>query len=160
MGTIPLPGRRQKTKKTEPRMSYKFIEHTADIAIELTGNDPEDLFRSAASAWLESVLDEINIEDKETKEFSLSDKSLEELLVNFLSEINFFLFTRKWILGNINSLLIEYYNNNWNLKAIISGEELKEDKHYLREEIKAVTFHQMKIERANNEYSTRIIFDI
>ncbi len=39
--------------------SYKFIDHTADIAVELSGSSLDELFTAGAEAWLVSIVGEI-----------------------------------------------------------------------------------------------------
>ena len=63
-------------------------------------------------------------------------------------------------MGDINKIKIQKKGSKINLKVIVIGEKFDEKRHELRVEIKAVTFHQMEIKNVNNEYSTRIVFDI
>ncbi len=141
-------------------MSYKFIDHPADIAVEVTGNTFEELFTSAAYAWKESVLEtEKEFPDEEIL-IEISSSLLEILLVNFLNELNYLLLIKKWIIKEIIEIQIALENSIWNLKAKISGTYYSPQKHTLKIEIKAITFHQMKIEKIDGQYSTKIIFDI
>ncbi|MFZ0453492.1 MAG: archease [Ignavibacteriaceae bacterium] len=139
---------------------YNFIDHTADIAVEVKADTIEDLFTASAFAWQESVIEKngINLSDK--REINISELSYEELLVRFLDELNFLFLTKKWIMGDINRIVIQKENNKVNLRTIITGENCDDNRHQLKVEIKAVTFHQIEIKKVNNEYSTRIIFDI
>jgi SHS2 domain-containing protein len=63
-------------------------------------------------------------------------------------------------MGKIDKIEMQKKNEVFNLSVIVSGEDIKENVHHLKVEIKAVTFHQMEIKRINNKYFTRIIFDI
>jgi len=141
-------------------MSYRFIDHTADIAAEITGNNFEELFKSAAYAWKESVL-EIDTEYSDDKKLIELSSSLPEiLLVDFLNELNYLLLIKKWITSEIVDIQIVFDNSNWKLKTKLSGTNYLPQKHTLKIEIKAITFHQMHIEKTGSQYSTRIIFDI
>lgn len=140
-------------------MSYKFLDHTADIAVEVHADTIEDLFISAAAAWSEAVI-EFNEEGQQEKRIYLSESTLEELLVSFLAELNYLLYSKRWMFNRIISIVLEPRQGTWNLNCLITGNELNNKEYTIKEEIKAVTFHQMLIQQLEGQYTTRIIFDI
>jgi SHS2 domain-containing protein len=85
-------------------MSYTFLDHTADIAVEVSGESLEVLFLSSASAWKESVVEQKELSGGDTKNISISSELLEILLVQFLSELNYFLLAKKWLMDYIGEL--------------------------------------------------------
>jgi len=143
-------------------MSWKFnfIDHTADIAVEVTGDTINDLFIASAFAWQESVFEKNGVNLSDEREINIEELSYEELLVSFLDELNFLLLTKKWIMGKVDKIQIQKNDDKINLKAIVTGENFDDKRHQLKVEIKAVTFHQIEIRKVNNKYFTRIIFDI
>ncbi|MCX6150852.1 MAG: archease [Ignavibacteriales bacterium] len=141
-------------------MSYKFIDHTADIAIEVKGKTLEELFTSSAMAWRESVTDAELLDSNQEKKLTLCSELLEILLVDFLNELNYYLQVKKWMMNSIERIGIYSTGKEWSLEAVINGSEFSPQIHSLKVEIKAITFHQMKIENINGEFATRIIFDI
>ena len=139
--------------------NYKFIDHTADIACEVSGDTIEELFTVSAEAWRSSVVEETKYSKRESKKFELIASSKEQLLVDFLSELNFYLFTRKWLFNLVKEIKIKNENNAWILNVKIEGMPLSAEIE-IKQEIKAITFHQMNIEIIGNQYSTLIVFDI
>ncbi|MEJ2614611.1 MAG: archease [Ignavibacteriaceae bacterium] len=139
---------------------FNFIDHTADIAVEVKGDTIEELFTASAFAWQESVIEKSDINLSDKRELNIEEISCEELLVRFLDELNYLLLTKKWIMGKLNHIEIKKKEEMYNLRAVISGESISLKRHHLKVEIKAVTFHQMEIRKVNTKYSTRIIFDI
>lgn len=139
--------------------NYNFLDHTADIAFEAEADSIEELFTASAFAFKETVAEEFSLEKNEEKVIEKMEFSLEELLVTFIDELNFILQTKRWIIHDIKNLEISEVNKKFKLFAQISGEPVSE-KHHLKEEIKAVTFHQMNIKKANNKFITRVVFDI
>jgi SHS2 domain-containing protein len=141
-------------------MGFRFIDHTADIAVEVSGKTLEELFIESAKAWRQSVVNEnVNLQC-EMQDLKLNNEMPEALLVNFLNELNYLLFSKKWLMNSVNSINIYKNNSQWNLEAKINGEAFSHFKHSYKEEIKAVTFHQMNIKEIDGVYTTRIIFDI
>jgi SHS2 domain-containing protein len=139
---------------------YTQIDHTADIAVSVEGRDEQDLFRTAARAWREAVLAESMDTGAERKNLSLSADSLDELLVDFLNELNYLLFTRYWIPAGFDRIKIVKDNETYHLGATVTGEPLNQKQHHIQVEIKAVTYHQMRIEQKGNLFKTVVVFDI
>ncbi len=138
---------------------YKFIEHPADIAVEITAESIEELFETGAEAWKASVLENSSAEIPFEFMIETESSTLEELLVEFLSELNFMLFSKKLVYSKTKSLIIDE-NNNYKLKAMLYFEDFNPSWHQLKNEIKAITYHQMKIVKTGNTYSSKLILDI
>ena len=64
------------------------------------------------------------------------------------------------IFCSIDSIKILQENGKSLLFVLLNMSDIDSTKHKLKEEIKAVTYHQMKIEKMNDGYSTKIVFDI
>ena len=141
-------------------MPYRFIEHTADIAVEVEAITIDDLFALSCHAWRDAALEEIDTSSIEWRYVSFASENYEELLVQLLNELNFLLYTGKWVFNSIDNLEVRENNNSISLSAEILGEPFNETVHILKEEIKAVTYHQLKIETQSGSFRTRIVFDI
>ena len=73
-------------------MPYEYLEEigTADIAFEATGRDLAELFRDAADATTNVMIDNIEaIQPRETRQIELSNDKLDMLLFDFLQELIF-----------------------------------------------------------------------
>jgi len=139
--------------------NYKFIDHTADIACDVSGDTIEELFMVSAEVWRSLVVEETKYSQIESKKFELKTSSKEQLLVDFLSELNFFLFTRKWLFNLVKKMKIENEGDTWILTVEIQWMPISAEIE-IKQEIKAITFHQMNIEKIENQYSTLLVFDI
>jgi len=133
---------------------YKFIDHPSDIGIEVKGKTHKELFLNAVSGMLSIISDSSNGREKIKKSLHLEEGSLEELLHSFLSEILWFIISERFLPLSVSINLLEKTTLQAHLEGItITDEEVKR-------EIKAVTFHQLKIEKINGYFLTRIIFDV
>lgn len=139
--------------------SYKFIDHTADIAAEIVGSSLEELFAAGAEALLLSSVDEKQFESDDLLEIDLTASSKEELLITFLNELNYMLITKKWLYSSIHSIKILNDTDGYELSVELNGTEFKKDIK-LMQEIKSVTYHQVEIVEAEGNYSTLVVFDI
>ena len=140
-------------------MGYKFIDHTADIAVEIRAHSLPELFQFATGALLECLVNPRKVHTAEKRTIHFTADSYEEALVTFLSELNYLLTVKKWVFAHIDNICMETEDSKIKFSAIVSGENLTAE-HELKVEIKAITYHQMNIQFENEYFTTRIIFDI
>lgn len=138
---------------------HKFIDHTADIAVEITADSFEELIIESLKAYNESVLDNLDNLNENVIELKLSESNREELLVSFLNEVNYLLTVKRWISKSIEHLLIDYENGVYTLTGKLNVCYLTNN-FVLKEEIKSVTYHQMEIKKEKRKLTTKIVFDI
>lgn len=141
-------------------MPYKFIEHPADIAVEVDGNSLEELFKSACYAWREAAMNISSFNKESSKKFIFNGTTAEILLIELLSELNFQLYSKKWVFVTIQNLAIEKKDSDYHLEIELFGQTFHPEIHDMKEEIKAITYHQVKIEKVGNLYKTLIVFDV
>ena len=143
-------------KDSPSSKKYVQLDHTGDIRIKVFGNSIQELFTNAAYALFDTITDADKIEYQiaETVEVSGIDK--EELLVNWLSELNYLFVTESKI---FNKFEFEHFKDN-ELSATALGEKFNTHKHPFHTEIKAVTFHDLHIEKVGKHWETKIVFDI
>src|SRR6266513_5458443 len=73
-------------------MPYEYLEEfgTADIAFEATGRDLAELFRDAADAMTNVMVDNIEaVQPRQTRQIELSNDKLDMLLFDWLQELIF-----------------------------------------------------------------------
>ncbi|MFC2084897.1 archease [Bacteroidota bacterium] len=138
---------------------FEVIEHTADIAIDVTGESLEDLFITSAQAFKHLSTDLEFSEKPEYRIISVEASTLEDLLVDFLSELNYLLLIKKWMFTHLTKLELKSEENKFLLNTTLTGTRINLDKIELKSEIKAVTYHQLNIREELSGYNTKIIFD-
>ena len=136
-------------------MSYKFIDHTADIAFEANGKTLEELFESAALAVFDTMVDLNTVIGNEKKIIRLEAASIERLFLDFLEEL-IFLKDFKYMVFNKFEVKI----NNNRLDAVLHGDKINPSKHKLKVDVKAVTMHKFKLEKVKEGYKSFVILDI
>ena len=132
---------------------YKYIPHTADQYIEAYGKDLNELFQNTALGLTNMMVK--SIEPIKTKKIRIEAQTREELLYNFLNELLiirdseniFFSHFKIEIKGNV-------------LEAEAKGEEFNPQKHEQSIEIKAITYHDLKIEKTKEGYKVKLLVDI
>ncbi len=131
---------------------FKPVPHTADLALWVKGENLVDLFETAARGMFSLLTDLKGIKEEETRQIQLEGENWEDLMVRWLNELlylqeNGYLFSRFKILN-----LTPYH-----LQAILKGEKIKPH-HSIQTEIKAATYHGLRIDEKNPEIT--LIFDV
>ena len=139
---------------------FTIISHTADVGIDVSGESLEELFIESAYGWKQCVIEDSPTKPVEQKRIHLSADSLEDLMVQWLNELNFLLTVRHWILHRTEKAEIHSEDSGWKLDFLITGEPANYGIHEISMEIKSVTYHQLQVKRINGLYKTRVIFDI
>lgn len=135
---------------------YILIDHTADIGIDVFGASLQELFANAAFALFDIITDLSKVEGKVEYKISISGIDKEQLLVNWLHEL-LYLHDVKNILFN-DFCIVDITDTQ--LNATVRGDVICDDKHVIKTEIKAVTYHCLSVVRENHVWKVRVIFDL
>jgi SHS2 domain-containing protein len=141
---------------SDEKQRYRIFDHTADLGIEIYGSDEKELFTNAAYALLDTMADMDRIEVYEKRRFAVGGSDWEDLLVNFLREI-LSLFNGEELL--LREFSISYINSHY-VTGEAGGEVFNPEKHQIKMEIKAVTYHQVRVEQTPDGWKGRVIFDV
>lgn len=133
---------------------YELIEHTADIGLKAYGKNISEAFKNAAIGMFDIITDNSSIDDVGQYDINLEAHDLEQLLVDWLSELLFLNSAKNLVFGNFNIEIDDNY-----LSAHVLGEEFDISKHKKGVEIKAVTYHILEVHNKNPFY-IQVLFDI
>jgi SHS2 domain-containing protein len=145
-----------------PHMPYRYLEEigTADIAFEATARDLPELFRDAADATTNVMIDDIEaIQSRQTRRIELSNDKLDMLLFDVLQEL-IFLKDAERLLLRIREVQIDDRDKMFFVKATAEGETLDPERHHQRADVKAVTLHDFTVEQTDVGWKARVLLDI
>ena len=140
-------------------MGYSFIDHTADVAADLTGRTLEELFASAAQALTDTLTERSQVHTVITQSVTVEAATAEDLLVDWLNEL-LYRFEVQNVLVFDATVTIEEANGRWQLGATIAGEMFNPARHPSRVLVKSATYHGLAVTRRDDEWRARIVFDI
>ena len=135
---------------------YEQFPHTADIGVRVYGKDLKELFENAAFAMFDIIADLEGLKSSVTNTFEIEASNYEELLVSWLDELLYNFYTKWFIFFKFE---IEELTET-RLKAKAFGRPVGDNKNRLQTEIKAATYHDLKIKKTDEGYQVEIIFDI
>ena len=138
------------------KQRYEPLEHMADIRVRAYGDTLNELFANAAYAMFDNMAALQNVKPVVKTEVAVSADNLENLLVAWLSELLFLFETKQWLLVEFDVKRVDEKE----MRAEVRGEKYDAARHEFYTEIKAVTYHQLKVEKVNQHWVAEIIFDI
>lgn len=137
-------------------MPYELIDHTADFGIHVFGEDEKELFQNAALAMFDLIADYEKSEGTAEIQVRITGNDWPDLMVNWLREL-LYLWNGEEKL--IQSIQIDSVVEN-EIVAAIRWEAFRPELHSLKNEIKAVTYHQIQAGKVNHGWEAVIIFDV
>ena len=137
------------------RCSYRLIAHTGDAAIRLRAGDLAGLFR-AASRGLFALLVDGKVGRHPAVSMRIESTDTESLLVDWLNELIYLPTLGPWVLvpGRI------HIESGTRLVAVLEGEQFDSRRHHVCQEVKAATFHGLRVARAAGVWSAEVVFDL
>lgn len=140
-------------------MGYSFIDHTADVAADLSGRTLGELFTSAAQALTDTLTELPRVRGSVTQPVTLESGTLEDLLVDWLNEL-LYRFEVQNVLVCDAAVTIAQTGERWHLTGTIAGEPFDAGRHPSRVLVKGATYHGLHVTRQDDEWHARIVFDI
>jgi SHS2 domain-containing protein len=140
-------------------MTYRFVDHTADMGIEVEASSFEELLAESLVALTDSLTEVTDVRGLVERGVSLEAASREELLVDWLNEL-VFLFEVESMLFRRAELAIAEKAGGWRLQAVLWGEPYDAARHEIKTLIKAVTYHQLQVVWSSRGWRARVIFDL
>jgi SHS2 domain-containing protein len=135
---------------------YRFLDHTADLRIEVTADSLEGLFVEAAAALFDITVGVGSIDVREFRQVQASGDDTRELLVDWLRELLYRLSEEEMLFSRFEITNI----SETEIAARCGGEPFVKGRHEARREIKAVTYHGLEIVRHGGTFSASVVFDI
>ena len=135
---------------------YKLIDHTADFGIQVLGSDSQELFTNAALALFDVITETDELKGCNSCNITVSGADWSDLMVNWLREILYLWNGKERLVKSVQILSLSENK----ISAKIYFDAYKPDRHTIKTEIKAVTYHQIQVKSDPSGWEARVIFDI
>lgn len=132
---------------------YRYLDHTADLGLEITSASLTDLFADTGRAIFETQVAGPMLEDQE-RTFTLSAGSLEDLFLDWCRELIY-----NFSVGGFVPRTYDLKIQDLTLRAKIRGGLFDPEKNKVKLEIKNPTYHKLKVEKITDGYRATIILD-
>ena len=136
-------------------MTWELFEHTADLGLRVTAPDIETLFCDAARGLFGMIVERIPEQRGERIELRVEGRRNDWLLFDWLNELLFVFETRELLLGDF-----EIAFDGSGLRGRARGAKVDLARDRLLHEVKAITYHGLRVDRAADGWSAELIVDI
>jgi SHS2 domain-containing protein len=137
-------------------MNYRFFDHTADLGLEVTAASREELYAGAAFALFDLLTDLSTVRAGPTREIAVTGEDETDLFVNFLRECLYAWNGEAYLM---KSCLVHRLTDH-SIGALLRGEPFDPARHRIKQEIKAITYHQASVLETPNGWTGRVICDV
>lgn len=149
-------GGRPPGARGEALIRFELIEHTADTGIRAYGSSLGEVFENCALGMVSLMMDPGSVDPAQSVSIEASAMDLKALLVGWLSEILFEVEAGGWA---FNAFSVSEISET-RVVGAGRGEPLDPQKHGVKEEIKAATYHMLEIDRQDGGWAAQVIFDV
>ncbi|HLE25676.1 MAG TPA: archease [Thermodesulfobacteriota bacterium] len=135
-------------------MTYKILEHTADIRMIVQADSLEKLFSEAVYGMMKIIEPKVNnIKAAIQRTIALEAVDSTALLIDFLNEVLLATHIHKEVYNEVIFKSLSEHSIEATLRGFIASS--------LGEDIKAVTYHEADVKKKNDgTWETMLIFDI
>lgn len=134
---------------------YRQVEHTADVALELWGADESAVLLVGGQAIVALLTDGAAVEEVVQRRVRLETFDAEDRLVRWMSEVLYLASVEGFLVARAE---LEVATDGTGVEALMWGEEGAGDK--LRTEVKAVTYHDLKIQFSATQVRATVVLDV
>lgn len=138
---------------------YEYFETTADIGIEVNSDSMEKAFVNSALATMNLVTDVNKIKATITQKVDLESEDCYALLYDWITEI-IMLMNSDFFIASKYDVKITKTDTSYKLNALLHGDTYDTNVYNYKTEVKAITYHQMLIEKDDNNTHIKFIVDI
>lgn len=135
---------------------FEILEHTADIGFRARGSTLAELFQSAAEALVSIAIEVDEVSPKQPYPLAAAGEDLESLLVNWLSEVLFWLDGRHIAMRRFE--VRELTPRRVTGHAL--GEPRNPERHRAKLVVKGVTYHQLRVWEDEHGWWAEVYLDI
>jgi SHS2 domain-containing protein len=143
---------------------YRYLEHSTDAIVQAHGSSLEELFENSAMGLVNIMFDIDKVENRQSETIIASDENLENLLFDWLEKVLLKIFIDQIVLSRFSIRVFEKDKNleekRYFLEAQVGGEKVNYDKHNYKIEIKAITYHELKIQCTDTSYVATFLVDL
>ena len=136
-------------------MGYRQLDHTADVALEIWAPSEEELLAEGGRAIIELLVDETELPSGSAdRTVTIEALDPEDRLVRWLNEILSLAISDGYLLTHAALSLSPPGSLHAELKGQADGFRL------LRNELKSVTYHDLRLWREGGTWRARVVIDV
>jgi SHS2 domain-containing protein len=135
---------------------FELFDHTADLGLRIRAPDLNTLFQEAAMALFTAIVDDLTaVQDRERVTLELEADDCPYLLFDWLNELLYRFEAERLLFGHFQVNV-----QGKRLRGVAGGEPFDAGRHSLSHEVKAITYHGLRVEKLGDGWLAELIVDI
>ena len=135
---------------------YEMFEHTADLGLRVRAADLDTLFAEAAQALFAAIVEDLGtVVAARRLDVRLAGRDRDYLLFDWLRTLLY-----HFDAGHLLLARFEVHVGADGLSGAAWGEPLDRARHELAHEVKAITYHGLRVEKTADGWLAEVIVDI
>jgi SHS2 domain-containing protein len=135
---------------------HETFDHTADLGLRIRAPTLDVLFAEAGEALFAAIVEDLGtVEPKQRQDIWLEGDDREYLFFDWLKELLYHFDSEHLLCSRFDVHVVED-----RVEASAWGEPLDPARHRLLHEVKAITYHGLKVEKAGEGWLAEVIVDI
>lgn len=135
---------------------YEVFEHTADLGLRIRAANLDTLFAEAGQALFAILVDDLAaVRPEQRQDIQVAGDDRELLLFDWLRELLYRFERGHWLFSRFD---VQVRPDG--LAAVAWGEPLDRARHALGHEVKAITYHDLRVEETPDGWLAEVIVDI
>ncbi|PIP37865.1 MAG: hypothetical protein COX20_00380 [Desulfobacterales bacterium CG23_combo_of_CG06-09_8_20_14_all_52_9] len=138
------------------KAGYRVIDHTADLGILIFAPTEKALYETAARALFALLVEGRASGKGSIKTLQLEGEDRADLMVIWLRELLYFWTGRGLLVQKADVTALDEHR----LSATVWVYPYDPGRHLIQNDIKAVTYHQIQVNRTPSGWEAKVIFDV
>ena len=135
---------------------YETFEHTADLGLRVRAADLDTLFAEAAACLFSAVVEDLaSVRPSQRIDLRIDGAERDYLLFDWLRELLYRFDSQRLLFSRFEARV-----DAAGLTGVAWGEPFDPARHALAHEVKAITYHGLKVERTADGWLAEVIVDI
>ena len=132
------------------------FDHTADVGLDARADTLAELFEALGEGLADVVCPRGPVAEAQKQAVYVEAEDVEALAVDFLCEVLAAIQEQRFVVASVSVKEV----SDTAVTAELAGESYDETRHEIATEVKAVTYHQLKIAREADNWVGRVILDL
>ena len=138
---------------------FRYIEHVSDAMVEAYGRTLGEAFAHSARALVNLVCNISKVDPDKIVSIETTGFDRKSLLYNWLEKVLLVLLIDNIILAKFE-VKIKRHKDKYHLFSTCKGDNFLRQKHEYKVEVKAITYHGMKISDKKGKVIVRFLVDL
>jgi len=142
-------------------MGFEFLDHTAEIGVRAWGRDLAEAFAEAARGMFAVMYETDSVGETLTRQIEVSAPDPEALLVEWLNSLLYLATVEHAVFGRFEVAIAPPKDGTeWRLRATVYGDPVDPARHSFGLEVKAATYHGLRVRSLDGRAEVEVILDV